>query len=80
MDLGKAEIYIGPNLLPQGLKRFTIYKDGVPTGQLEGWRKAFPHIGRLFVPVRDMDRAVADSKRKGTPVYMAYQEIERRKM
>lgn len=80
MESEKTVIYIGPNALTYGLKRFTIYKGGVPAVQMEAWQAAFPHVGRLIVPMEDMDKAIADAKRKGTPVHIAYQEIGRRKM
>lgn len=67
-------IYIGPNILLKGLKKYTVYKT-VPTELIAEQEKAFPAIGRLFVDVDALGDAMNDVTTKGTPLYLAFQEI-----
>ena len=58
-------VYIGPNSLADGLKRFTVYR-GEPTALIEQARAKYKNIARLFV---------AAVEKKGTPVHLAYTEV-----
>lgn len=67
-------MYIGPNSLTDGLKRFTVYLDE-PTELIEQAEKKYKNIKRLFVPVGQLNQAMADVEKKGTPVYLAFHEV-----
>lgn len=71
---GENVIYIGPNRLSDGLKRFTVYRDE-PTELIELAQKKHKNIKRLFVPVGGLNQAMADVEKKGTPVYLAFHEV-----
>lgn len=68
-------MYIGPNSLTDGLKRFTVYRDE-PTELMEQVEKKYKNIKRLFVPVGSLNQAMADVEKKGTPVYLAFHEVQ----
>lgn len=67
-------VYIGPNSLADGLKRFTVYR-GEPTALIEQASAKYKNIVRLFVPVGALNEAMAAVEKKGTPVYLAYSEM-----
>lgn len=67
-------VYIGPNRLADGLKRFTVYR-GEPTVLIEQASAKYKNIARLFVPVGALNEAMAAVEKKGTPVYLAYSEM-----
>lgn len=67
-------VYIGPNSLSDGLKRFTVYR-GEPKALIEQASVKYKNIARLFVPVDELNTAMADVEKKGTPVYLAYNEL-----
>lgn len=68
-------VYIGPNKLPDGLKKFTVYRDA-PAEIIETARAKYKNIARLFVPVGELNEAMKQVQQKGTPVYLAYREVE----
>lgn len=67
-------VYIGPNSLADGLKRFTVYR-GEPTALIEQASAKYKNIARLFVPVGSLNDAMAAVEKKGTPVHLAYNEV-----
>ena len=67
-------VYIGPNSLSDGLKRFTVYR-GEPKELIEQASVKYKNIARLFVPVDELNAAMADGEKKGTPAYLAYNEL-----
>ena len=67
-------VYIGPNSLADGLKRFTVYR-GEPTALIEQASAKYKNIARLFVPVGTLNEAMAAVEKKGTPVHLAYTEV-----
>lgn len=69
-------VYIGPNRLADGLKKFTVYRRR-PNGIIEQASQKYEHISRLFVSVDDLNQAMADVAKKGTPRNLAYAEAER---
>ena len=72
----KATVYIGPNKLGEGLKKFTVYRGDV-TEMVKGYTEKYANISRLFVSVEDLNTAMDDVKKQGTPLYLAYKEMER---
>ena len=64
-------IYIGPNRLFRSVYR------GYPKGIVEGAAVKYANIARLFVPVIALAKAMADVEKAGTPLHLAYQEVQR---
>ena len=69
-------IYIGPNKLSKGLKKNTIYRGDV-SEMVKGLTAQYANISRLFVKVSSLSDAMVAVKQKGTPIYLAYHEVER---
>ena len=69
-------VYIGPNRLADGLKCYTVYRSH-PKEIVEGAEVKYPNIARLFVPVSELAGAMADVEKAGTPLALAYREMER---
>lgn len=69
-------MYIGPNRLTDGLKRFTVYR-GTPTAFIAQVSGKYKNISRLFVPVEKLNEAMKNVETKGTPVFLAFHEVER---
>ncbi len=69
-------MYIGPNRLMDGLKRFTVYR-GTPTEFIAQVSGKYKNISRLFVRVEKLNEAIKDVATKGTPVFLAFHEVER---
>lgn len=67
-------IYIGPNSLSDGLKKYTVFR-GRPTELIEAMAQKHKNISRLFVPVGKLNHAMAEAGKKGTPIYLAYSEV-----
>lgn len=68
-------IYIGPNILPNGLKRYTIYQQR-PANLIAQAAEAYKNIGRLFVRVEDLNTAMVSLETKGTPINLAMKEVK----
>lgn len=71
----KSVIYIGPNILIEGLKKNTVYY-GRPDDLIESLKGKYKNISRLFVNVENLNKAMADINRAGTPLYLAYAEMK----
>lgn len=71
----KSVIYIGPNILTEGLKKNTVYY-GRPDDLIESLKGKYKNIPRLFVNVESLNKAMADINRAGTPLYLAYAEMK----
>lgn len=69
-------VYIGPNRLADGLKRNTVYR-GYPHEIVEVAKEKYAGIARLFVPVDTLGEAMAEVNKMGTPLYLAFTEVER---
>lgn len=67
-------MYIGPNRLREGLRTTQVFK-GYPKDLVERMKEKYPHIGRLFVDIEKLAEATEAVQRKGTPLFLAYQEI-----
>lgn len=62
-------MYIGPNRLGEGLKKYTVYKEGTPENVAE-LKKKYPQIERLFVNVEELNGALAAATQTGTPIFL----------
>lgn len=67
-------LYIGPNRMKDGLRSRQIFKT-MPTTLIQSVADKFPSVGRLFVSAGSLSAAMDAVKRKGTPLYLAYQEV-----
>ena len=67
-------VYIGPNLLGDGLKKNTVFR-GKPTDLIEAIAKKHPSIIHLFVRVDKLSKAMAEVNKTGTPLNLAYTRI-----
>ena len=70
----EAVVYIGLNNLRKGLKTYTVYK-AKPEALIDSLKAEIPFIGRLFVPVAQLNQAMESVKKKGTPLNLAYREM-----
>lgn len=66
-------IYIGPNLSRGRLLQYQVFIGGLPT-HLEEEFAAMPALKRLFVPVAELNAAMAQAKQPGTPLNKYYKE------
>lgn len=66
-------IYIGPNLSRGRLLQYQVFIGGLPE-HLDAEFAAMPALKRLFVPVAELNAAMAQTKQPGTPLYKYYKE------
>ena len=66
-------IYIAPNLSRGRLLQYQVFIGGLPT-HLEEEFAAMPALKRLFVPVAELNAAMAQAKQPGTPLNKYYKE------
>lgn len=71
----RSYIYIGPNIMADGLKQNTIYQSR-PAELIEALTAKYKNISRLFVSVSKLSKAMIDMGRAGTPLYLAYNEMK----
>lgn len=69
-------VYIGRNILSEGLKTNTIY-NGLPEEKISNLSKIFKLIKKLFVPVSQLAAAQSQLNVKGTPFFIANEEIKK---
>ncbi|MNP48445.1 hypothetical protein D3C76_1425670 [compost metagenome] len=67
---------MGPPLSGGLLNRFAVFKGGVPK-HLDALLKSKPEISLLIVPVEEFKKARVESDTPGTPLYEAYQFIQK---
>lgn len=75
-DKAECYVYIGANRLTDGLKCNTVYR-GYPKELVEQAVTKYANIARLFVPVEQLSKAREEVRRKGTPLYLAWAEMEK---
>ena len=67
-------MYVGKSITKAGLLRFQVFRGGKPA-IIETLKEKYPLIDQLFVPIADIDKARAAVETKGTPLYLANQQI-----
>lgn len=67
-------IYLGPNLLKAGLQKYQVFK-GDKTDVVQTLKEKYSLIEQLFVPISEMNKAMQAIQTKGTPAFLAYQQI-----
>lgn len=75
-DKAECYVYIGANRLTDGLKCNTVYR-GYPKELVEQAGAKYANIARLFVPIEQLEKARGEVRRKGTPLYLAWAEMEK---
>lgn len=75
-DKAECYVYIGANRLTDGLKCNTVYQ-GYPKELVKQAGAKYASIARLFVPVEQLEKAREEVRRKGTPLYLAWAEMEK---
>jgi hypothetical protein len=74
--MGKANwIYIGPNIPVVGLKRNTIYREGVMPDALEKYAVLKPVVRSLFVSTAQLAIAEKNMSKPGSLEYHANKEM-----
>ena len=76
MSDGPNFMYIGPTILPVGLKRNTLYRgvDAMPV-QLKNLVQTTPMLSSLYVPTVRLAQARDNLKKKGTIEYLAFNTL-----
>lgn len=69
----EKKIYIGPNLSRGRLQHGAVYIGGLPT-HLAVEFESLPALERLFVPLSEMEKAVEQTQKAGTPLNKYYQQ------
>ena len=69
----KRLIYIGPNLSRGRLLQYQVFIGGLPE-HLDAEFDEFPQLERLFVPLENLNEAVEDAKKAGTPLNKYYKQ------
>ena len=67
-------MYVGKSITKAGLLRFQVFRGGKPA-IIETLKEKYPLIEQLFVPIAEIDKARAAVETKGTPLYLANQQI-----
>ena len=73
-EAARQVMYIGPSRLKDGLRSKQVFK-GMPEALIASLTEKYPSIKRLFADVEKLAAAMDQVKRKGTPVFLAYQEV-----
>ena len=66
-------IYVGPNLSRGRLLQYQVFIGGLPM-HLDEEFAAMPALKCLFVPVAELNAAMAQIKQPGTPLHKYYKE------
>ena len=74
----KAEqtVYVGPNVLPLALRRFQVFRGGLPP-YVERAIEKIPEVRSLIVPVDKLDEARAKTEKAGTNEFRLYQAVKK---
>lgn len=67
-------MYMGKSIIRAGLFHGQVFRGGKPA-VLETLKEKYPLIEQLFVPIGEIDEAWEAVETKGTPLYLANQQI-----
>lgn len=67
-------MYVGKSIIRAGLLHGQVFIGGKPA-VLETLKEKYPLIEQLFVPIGEIDKAREAAATKGTPLYLANQQI-----
>lgn len=69
-------VYVGPNVLPLALRRFQVFRGGLPP-YVERAIEKIPEVRSLIVPVDKLDEARAKTEKAGTNEFRLYQAVKK---
>lgn len=69
----EKKMYIGPDLSRGRLQHGQVYIGGLPT-HLAVEFESLPALERLFVPLTEVDAAIKETKKAGTPLNKYYRQ------
>lgn len=68
-------IYLGPDVLKYGLKKFRIFSDGLPLNVKDAI-KEIPEVEKLIVPYKNLEAMREKISRRGTPEFEYYARVQ----
>ena len=71
----ERDMYMGPNLLKDGLQQYQVYIGGIPEYAVEKIISKYSLIRQLFAPLNKINEYEMAVNTPGTPQYIAYQQI-----
>ena len=69
-------VYVGPNVLPLALRRFRVFRGGLPPYVVRAIEK-IPEVRPLIVPVEKLDEVRAKTERAGTNEFRLYEAVKK---
>ena len=69
-------VYVGPNVLPLALRRFQVFRGGLPP-YVERAIEKIPEVRLLIVPVEKLDEARMKTERAGTNEFRLYEAVKK---
>ena len=69
-------VYVGPNVLPLALRRFQVFRGGLPP-YVERAIEKIPEVRSLIVPVERLNDARAKTETAGTNEFRLYDAVKK---
>ena len=69
-------VYVGPNVLPLALRRFQVFRGGLPP-YVERAIEKIPEVRSLIVPVEKLDEARMKTEKAGTNEFRLYEAVKK---
>ncbi len=69
-------VYVGPNVQPLALRRFQVFRGGLPP-YVERAIEKIPEVRSLIFPVEKLDEARAKTERAGTNEFRLYEAVKK---
>lgn len=69
-------VYVGPNVLHLALRRFQVFRGGLPP-YVERAIEKIPEVRSLIVPVGKLDEARAKTEKAGTNEFRLYEAVKK---
>lgn len=74
INIEEKLIYLGPPLPKEGLKRFCVYKNGLPES-VKNIFNIYPDAERLFVKVENISKVLNAIENKGSSYHTWYEKL-----
>ena len=69
-------VYVGPNVLPLALRRFQVFRGGLPP-YVERAIEKIPEVRSLIFPVDKLNEARAKTEQAGTNEFRLYEAVKK---
>jgi len=69
-------VYVGPNVLPLALRRFQVFRGGLPP-YVERAIEKIPEVRSLIVPVEKLDEARTKTEKAGTNEFRLFDAVKK---